>query len=176
MKKHYFALFLALLIPAACAEEGSDPILRTVTGTVSVLTNVKIGAFSSDYWFLNSYTGEEDEVDHEFGVATVSFAPLVIVVPEAGGEYSIDLPADPTDMGELIAWVDTNTDSKFDLGTEPGYFPVKQIGGAGRTITGFSCINLGDTTYYLVSYSDGVVSHNDGFDVVGTGGFNFTID
>jgi len=148
---------------------------RTVSGIVTGGSNVIVGAFSSEYWFMAQFSGEEDVVDNEWGDTTGSFTPLVSVTPEEGS-YTIDLPADPEDMGELIAWADSNSNGKFDLGTEAGYFPCKEIEGTVRTIRGFGYITIGSAKYYLVCYDDDEGSQNSGFDIVGTGGFNFTID
>lgn len=157
---------------------GSDPAgSRTVTGTVTGGSNIVIGAFSSDYRFTADFSGEEDVVYREFYAGTSgSFTPLVNVTPAGDGTYSITLPADPEDMGELIAWSDSNTDGNFDLGTETGYLPRKSIEGTERTINGFGWIIIGSAKYYLVCYQDDEGSQNSGFDIVGTSGFNFTID
>lgn len=60
--------------------------------------------------------------------------------------------------------------------TETGYLPRKSIDGTERTINGFGYIIIGSAEYYLVSYQDDEGSQNSGFDIVGTSGFNFTID
>jgi hypothetical protein len=79
-------------------------------------------------------------------------------------------------LGELIAWSDDDTDGNFDLGTEAGYLPQKNIDGTVRSINGFGWIIIGSSEYYLVCYEDDEGSQNSGFDIVGTSGFNFTID
>lgn len=176
------------LIPVLCilyflngcdngSDGGSGGFINTVTGNTSEVLNVKIGAFPSDYWFRPDIAGDEDVVNSEFDAGTTgSFVPLVTVLPGVTGDYSIEFPDNPEDMGELIAWVDTDGEGDFDLGTESGYFPVKNIDGTERTILGFGYIAFGGDIYYLVSYQDDEGSQNDGFDIIGTTGYDFFID
>ena len=56
-----------------------------------------------------------------------------------------------------------------------GYLPEKYIDGTERVIIGFGWITWFDDTYYLVSYIDEEGAQNDGFDIIGTNGFNFNI-
>lgn len=161
-----------LLISCGDSEDEAPAFVRTVSGTVSNTTSVKVGAFSSDYWFTSS--SPDDVVAG--GELAGSYVPLVVVIPGVDGSYSIDLPESPDEMGELIAWIDNDGNGDFDLGTEAGYFARKAINSVERTIVGFGWIIYGGTRYYLVSYDDGEVMNNDGFDIIGNGGFNFYID
>ncbi len=178
--KKLILLSLVFVIINACSDSNSDDdqtFIKTITGTIVNADNVKVGAFSSDYWFLEDYSGDDDVVGHEFdGGTTGSFSPISFSIPDGDNNYSIDLPDNPELMGELIGWVDSNNDSVYDLGTEAGYFPVKNINGTNRTIWSFGYVVMGNTKIYLVSYEDDSGSQNDDLSIVGASGFNFNID
>lgn len=170
-----FAFIIVVLISCDSGNGSGSASEKTISGTVTNGSGVVIGAFSSDYYFSSGVSGDEDVVASETGVTAGTYTPLVKVTPGSDGAYSITLPDDPVQMGELIAWADTDADGSFDLGTETGYLPQKYIEGAARTINTFGYLSYGGEVYYLVSYSIESVSYNDGFDIVGTGGFDFTI-
>ena len=150
---------------------------KTLYGDVSNIENVKIGVFSNIYWFTANSIGETDLVYTEFPFITSgSFLPLYFVNTDAFGNYEIDLPLDPQDMGELIAWVDNDSDGIFDLGTEQGYFPVKSINGTEKTVSGFNTGFTGRSSYYLVVYTSEQGRESTILDEIGTSGFNFYID
>ncbi len=177
----FFVLWPVLLL-FSCGGGGNDEetsaSARNITGTVNIsTTDVVIGTFHDDYWFSSSYSGDEDVVASEFSTTPpAEFSPLGTALPDGSGFYNLSLPSDPSTLGCVIAWVDSDGDGKFDLGTESGYFPVKTIDGTDYVIDSFGWIDLsslGYGVYYLVSYGSG---NNDGFDIVGNGGFNFSID
>ena len=124
MKRWIALLFITTAFVSCESGDGGNETaagIKTVTGTVSGGSNVIIGAFSSDYWFTADFSGEEDVVYREYDADTSGeFTPVASVIPEGGVSYSIYLPGNPEDMGELIAWDDTDDDGIFDLGTETG--------------------------------------------------------
>ena len=170
-------LFSALVLPTGCLllGDGDGDGVRELTGAIGGSTiNVKVGAFSDDHWFHDdSFAVEEDEVATESTAgATGAFTPLVLGTV-SGSTYSITLPDEVETMGDLLAWVDTNSDGIFDLGTEQGYFPVKTVDGTGYVISigyilgdySYSYYNTAESMTYIISID---ADESDGFD--------FTID
>jgi len=177
MKRVLF-LLLPVLLLAGCSTDSGGGGSDSISGTVSVTANVKIGFFSNDYWFLDDFlSNEEDKVAEEFDAGpTGSYTPLKYVLPDNDGSYSISFPDDVTQTGDLIAWIDTNGDGVFDLGTEDGYFSVKDFDGT-LSVVSFGYYDIGGVTGILVSYQDGQnVSQNDDISLVGYTGYNFTLD
>ena len=174
MKKIVLMTLACSLLFLACeASSSGSGSGGKISGTVSLTAKVKVGSFSGDYWFTEDYMGEEDVVYREFATGTTgSFAPLEYVEPDEKGRYTLALPSDVTDTGDVIAWIDANGDGLFDLGTEAGYFPIKEIDGT-LYVVSFGYMIFGDTETYLVSYDTG---QNDDIELVGYSGYNFTLD
>jgi hypothetical protein len=147
---------------------------RIVSGTVSDgdADHIVIGIFSSDYWFAGDYLGEDDIVEHESAAGwSGEFAPLIIARPEGDGAYNIRLSNDVMAIRAMIAWIDLDGDEKFDLGTEPGYFPIKEIDGTDYAVS-FSGFVMKKYSTYLVAYN---TAYNRDIDIVGSEGYDFTI-
>lgn len=191
-------IILTALILTSCVWVGSG--IRTVTGTVSGtgLTNVKVGLFAPDNLYVFSHddfndankdvvfkNGNGAESSSEVGVGLLS--PVQYVSVGTGGAYSMLFPDDPSTVKCLIAWDDTIADNQFDLGTEPAYLPVKDMGGSDFVIHYFSHIEVAEAITYLAVYSamdrtavdydlDFFDPHQDNFDAIGADGFDFTFD
>ena len=152
-----------------------------ISGIVSAtdLVDVKIGTFSSDYWFMADYFGGEDVedvVDSEFSASSGEVSPISYVESGSDGTYSIELPGDVTSMGDLICWVDSDGDEAFDLGRETGYFPKKEIDGT-LYVVSFCYVLIGDESTYLIGYQNNQnTSQNTDIEIVGYTGYNFTVD
>ncbi len=155
---------------------GSGSGSWTISGTVSVISNVLVGRFSSDYWFVEDFGGEEDVVYEEWNSSSTNgeFSPLHTVSPEADGSFSIALPENVEDMGDLIAWVDSDGDGMFNLGTESGYFPWKEIEGTDYVVS-FGYAISGSYSTYTINYYDGINQIVD-IEIIGSSGFFFTLD
>ena len=103
-----------------------------------------------------------------------SVTPLVIVVPDSSGNYSIDFPSDPTIVGQLAAWDDIIDNGIFDVGLgnpdELGLFPLKEIEGVidPLVINGWSIV--GDI---LFAKEESEVTTIYSLQDIGAGGFDF---
>lgn len=174
--KKLILIISTVLILTACDPEGDAG--TEISGTVSSTSNVKIGIFSSDYWFLDDFSsGEEDVVYEEWdGGTSGSYTPVTMTEPSDDGSYFIAAPGDMAQTGDLIAWIDTNGDNVFDLGTEAGYFPIKNIEGTDYVVS-LGYLNFLGTEAIIVSYTDNdSVSQNTDISILGYSGFNFTLD
>lgn len=169
----YLVLILLILI-TSCVYYGSG--IRTVTGTVTGGSNVKVGVFPSTVIFYPDTfvpAGDPDVVysDNLYNTDGI-FTPVDFVSP-SGGAYSIILPEDPSLINNLIAWDDTNNDNIYDMPAEAAYFPVKAINGTDYVIKYFTNIEVTEEITYIVNYGD---HYDDNFDAIGADGFNFTFD
>jgi hypothetical protein len=186
-------LVLGAGLLAGCASPssggGGHTVIKTISGTVTGGTNVKIGIFYDATNAVSFYnTSEPELVDPGTPqvlayqtlspgfITTGGFAPLSFVTPDLSGNYSLTFPASPKATIYVIAWEDTTSNGDFDLGTENGLFPMKSITGTLRAIEGFGYADLGGgQLYYLADYwnSTDSIYHNDGLDIIGATGFNF---
>lgn len=153
MRKLIGLVIVSILLLTSCFLLGGGP--RTLTGTINGTTvNVVVAAFSDDYWFLDDNI-TEDEVESEFGGAT-NISPLAIGTI-SGTSFSITLPDDVTTVGDLIAWVDTDLDGIFDIGSEQGYFPRKSVDGVeyvvsiGYLLESYTYQYYDGSTNYIIS-------------------------
>jgi len=166
-------VIFAVLSLTACFLLGGNGV-KTITGSILVsTTNVKVGAFSGDYWFTDTGAANEDEVGDEISTAVTSFTPIAMATI-TGSTYTIDLPDDVTTMGELIAWVDTNDNDIFDFNNgagEAGYFPMRDFDGTSYVV---SIGYLFDD--YAYSYYDGSTNNIATITADVSDGYNFTID
>ncbi len=183
-------LLLGAGILAGCSSatsssgSGTPTVIKTISGTVSGGSNVKIGVFydaSGTLDFVNS-TGPSDPgtapvVADGLFTTSGSYTPVTVVTPDGSGKYSITLPSNPKQTVFVVTWSDANGDGKFDLGTEGGIFPTKSISGISYAIEGFGYLDTGSGSleYYLASYwkSGDSSYHNDALDTIGASGFNF---
>ncbi len=164
MKYFFVALILfSFLIFSSCTLESDTD---TVTGSILITTtNVKVGAFHNDLWFLGSSSGDE-VTSISFG--TAPYTPIVLGTI-TGSTYTITFPEDEDTMGDFIAWVDTDGDDILDDG-ENAYFPMKDFDGTDYVVT------IGYLLGYTANHNDGSTNHIDSLDSAGTSGFDFTID
>ena len=133
--KHILLLIIPFLILSLSACDPETGIL-TISGEylMSLDNNPKIGIFPAGVEFNVIFW---NEVDYSDG----SYTPLVVVVPDADGSYSIDFPQDLSTVGQLIAWHDSSDNNIFDLGFEEfGLFPVKTVIETDYGITGWASI------------------------------------
>ena len=188
MKKNYYFLLILIAFFISCNvttgsssndDDNGGSSDTTLTGTVTGGTNVVVGVFSKDLSFVDENDndpGNDDVVASEgFINDTGSFTPLV-QSSVGTGSYSLTLPSDPTTAGDLVAWDDANSDGVFDLGTETGYFAVKNIDGNDQIITGLGYASGNGVTVYVISYFYNSTAHIIDFTNISTSGFNFTID
>jgi len=164
----YLIIIAGLLITGCSSDSGGES--GAISGTVSLTVNVKIGRFTFDDYFFGSSSPDEDRVSSLSGAG--AYTPLETTLPSDDGTYSLNLPDDVTQMGTVVAWIDTNGDGNFDLGTETGYLPVKNIDGTDYVVH-FGYLSAGGASAILVSYGSG---QNDDISLVGYTGYNFTLD
>lgn len=171
MRLFFLSLILAtFVLLSGCTLFGPGP--KTITGSITGSTsNLVIAAFSDDYWFLDNLSGDDDEVGSESGGGT-SFDPIATGTI-SGSTYSITLPDDVSTMGDLIAFVDTNSNGTFDLGAgELGYFPMKTVDGTAYVVSIGSLLEN-----YTYNYYDGSTNHIVSIETDDdAAGFNFTVD
>lgn len=125
--------------------------------------NPKVGIFDAATVFdVESY----NEVFH----VEANFIPMVVVVPNPDGSYSIDFPKDLSTTGQLILWYDVNDDNEFGLGDswgyETGFFPVKTVSGSDYVITGWEAVANG---FMAITDSESSINLSS----EGTTGFDF---
>jgi hypothetical protein len=184
----FLLLCLALLFLFSCggAVGGNNgvPTLTntTVSGTLVTTTNVKIGYFypssASSLGFGTSPGDATNPLVYKEDMLTTGHFTPVGTTTISGGAYSINLPILPyvsTTQIFVIAWVDTNGDGIFDLGTEPGYFPVKSISSTAGVVDWFSIAYYNQQPGYMnVANYRSAAYHNDDLENIGHSGFNFT--
>ena len=171
MKKGIFALIVtSTLLMAACNPETG---ILTVSGNVDPglsFENPKVGLFPVDQQF----SGDGVFIYYDSQTSDPSVVPLVIAVPDASGNYSIDFPSDPTSVGQMVAWDDILDNGEFDIALgdpdEPGFFPLKDITGITDpvVINGWSIV--GDI---LFAVEDSEVTTLFSLEDIGAGGFDF---
>lgn len=131
-----FLIFGFLVLLSACDPETG---ILTISGDFqeSMDNNPKVGIFDAATVFdLENY----NEVVH----VEANFVPMVVVVPNPDGSYSIDFPKDLSSTGQLVLWYDGNDNNEFGLGDswgwESGFFPVKNVSSSDHVITGWEAI------------------------------------
>ena len=147
----------------------------TITGTVTDLvgTDPVVALFDETYWF--SASGDDDAIDSETKGQTPPFTPHIVATIN-GGSYSVVLPegSDGTNLF-LIAWDDTNQDSKFEL-TEYGVFPMKLFDQGTFPVEYIRYTEIMGYGEWAAYYYDGDTIWLLGLSIAGTSGYNFTID
>ena len=124
--------FIVFILTACNPETG----ILTISGKylMSLDNNPKIGIFPAGISFSVITWNEVEYLDG-------SFAPIVVVVPDADGSYSIDFPQDLSTVGQLIAWYDYTDDDSFNMNDdEAGFFPVITVIETEYVITGWASI------------------------------------
>lgn len=177
-----YAIVLALLATgsslASCSKSATEPpesqeTPRVISGTVTLPSDTaSYPVLIGDLYLSLQWSGATiTDIDgtSPFTVSSIVSAP--------GGStsrtYTYTLPNDPSNFGQLIAWVDQNENGLLDFPGEPARLPVKMIEGEERPIVFWGWINVGESPReadYLVS--DGL-GNNWGLLIVGATGFNF---
>lgn len=148
---------------------------RTISGTIyGGTTNLKIGAFPNSFNFSGGQYLQPDYVVTSESSSALVFHPLATATI-TGDTYTITLPENVEDMGDLVAWIEdgTSTENALDMNDnvypttgEFAYLPVKLIenvpyvveithAGSSYTYT-YDHVSEGDTSEYLQAHnSDG---------------------
>jgi hypothetical protein len=160
-----------------CAGGGdSGQMVYTLTGTVTGGAAPVVALFDSTYWFVHDFFGEQDVVDQELNAEPEPYTPLKTAAVN-GGSFSITIPDGAPDTLYLLAFDDTGpVDGKFSIGTENGYFAMKVFDTGTYAVLSLSYIEVMGQGEYAVYYFDGATNYYEGFSLVGTSGFDFTID
>ena len=171
-------LLTLVLLLSSCSTGSPGGSSNTVTGSVtdSVGTQPLVGLFDgSTYQFYNNTpTSAVDLITSESGGPS-TYTPLQTVTP-SGGNYSLTLPAGTSGAEYLVvAWDDTNSNGKWDSGTENGYFPVKSFPEGSTAMLYITFASYMGQGEYAAGYYISPTNYIEGFSTVGRSGYSFSI-
>jgi hypothetical protein len=158
-----------------CGSSGGDS--NTVTGSITGGTHPVVGLFNDTYWFVNNPAGETDVVDIQLNMESEPYTPITYGTIN-GVSYSLTLPSVSPGIFYLIVWDDTDQDGLFSgpVGPEPGYFPMKSFDTGTYAVNALSYIEIMGQGEWAANYYDGSTNYVEGFSIVGSDEYNFTID
>lgn len=172
-----------------------------ISGTVTGGTNPMVGLFpkgpgKGEYNFDEEDSGDGDVIIDELNNGTEPCIPIVLGTVN-GGNYTLTLPQETTGARfDLIAWNDTNADSRFQLDVESGYLARKEFRKKFEHDEGtfvvreIKCVHVNPDPEYWISYTQYApgdrglnIDHIKGSGYRGVkitkerrSGYNFTID
>jgi hypothetical protein len=131
-------------------------------------------ALFDDTYSFSSSSDDENVTDENMG-ETPPFTPLTLAAVN-GGSYSVSLPqGSDGDNVYLIAWDDANQDGKFEL-SESGVLPMKLFDGGTFPAEYIRYTEIMGYGEWAVYYYDGFTTYLMGLSIVGTSGYNLTVD
>ena len=172
-----FGLGVAVLLVACSgASGGTSSSGPTITGQISDTagSNPVIGLFSASTYQFSSNTSASPDDQVITVVGTAPYSPIKTATI-SGSSYSISLPAGTSGAEYyLVAWDDSTTNGKLDSG-ETGFFPVKSFPQGSTAMLDTSFISYQGQGEYAADYYISPTTYIQGFSIVGTSGYNFSI-